>query len=559
MFRSTRASLIAVLALSLCGTAEKTTRAGAPQPFTEEAVARGISYVTSQPQGFGHGLAFVDLDGDTDPDVILLGRGDGVVGIYENDGTGHFIDHTATSGIPTLSDAAGVVAGDYDNDGDLDIYISQWSDADLLLSNNGGFQFTDVTLTAMGVGNPGGGQGCAWGDYDNDGWLDLYVANRPPSPDDPFAANMLYHNLGDGTFEEVAVALGVDRGNDPTFQPVFFDFDGDGDADLYLATDKGLPPCSAGDWRNHLFENVDGTFVDITDISNTEACIAAMCIAVGDFDGNGFLDLYSTNGSPGNVLLMNQGDGSFTRDEVAAGVASYTLGWGAVFFDYDNNGYTDLYVCNEVDSNRLYQNTGTWPCPDVSNAMGVDDSGRSMTVAVADIDDDGDLDLLVQNKSESVRLFVNHEGQQRRWAKFDIVGQAPSRYAVGAQIRVRVGSVWRLREVIAGSNFKNQNELIVHFGLDAALIIEEAQVMWPGGDTRTLTNLAINRTWRIYPPERLGDSDANGMINTDDVDDFVAVLLEVDTDADHVALSDMNGDSVVNGDDVRGFVQVLLP
>ena len=550
MFRSTRAALIAILAFALCGKMESITRAGDPQPFTEEAAARGINYIPTQPQGFGQGLAFVDLDGDTDPDVILLGRADGVVGIYENDGTGYFIDRSSTSAIPPLLNSSGVVAADYDRDGKPDLYVTRWGDANLLLHNEGGFVFSDTTATA-GVGDTGQGAGCGWGDYDLDGFLDLTVANYGQP-------NRLYHNLGNGTFEDVAVAQGVDRGDDLTFQCTFFDFDRDQDLDLYYATDKGIT-CDLTGRRNHLYENVGGSFVDITDASGTEACLDAMCIAVGDFNNDLFQDIYVTNVESGNALLMNEGDGTFLREEAAAHVESFAVGWGAVFFDYDNDGIMDLYVCNMFDDNRLYRHEGGWPCRDISGNVAVNAAGTSFTVASADMDDDGDLDLLVMNLDEPIRLFVNHEGELRRWAKFEIVGQGVNGNAIGATVEVSAAGAWQLREVIAGSNYKSQNELLAHFGLNDALIMEEVVVTWPGGDGRSLSNHQTNRTWRIYPPERLGDSDANGIVEFADIDDFIAVVLGQDTDSDHIALSDMNGDTLLDGRDVGLFTEALLP
>lgn len=565
MFRSTRASLIAVLALSLCGTMEKTTRAGGPQPFTEEAVSRGVDYAT--PGGvsierFGRGLAFVDLDGDGDPDIVLTGQGNDQVGVYENDGTGYFTDRSLANGIPLMDHPSGVVAFDYDGDGDLDLYFTRIDAPNVLARNEGNFLFTDVSVGA-GVDDAGRGTGAAVGDYDGDGWLDLYVPNYTSTQNT--APDRLYHNLGNGTFLDVAGSLGV---ADPWrgWQAVFFDMDFDGDADLYVSNDKKVSTETT--MRNRLYENIGGTFSDISASSGTDVNIYSMGIGIGDFDGNGLQDIYCTNlATEPNALLLNQGGGVFTPSSALAGVESFRTGWGAVFFDYDNNGIEDLYICNmngppvgSPGDNRLYTHNGTWPCTDLAPAETVDDPVDNFAVAVGDIDNDGDLDILVQANDANTRLYINHEGENRRWVKLDIVGQGNNRFAIGAHVGVRVGSVWRYREIIAGgNNFKSQNELIVHFGLDVALIIEETRVMWPGGDTRTLTNLATNRTWRIYPPERLGDSDANGTINTDDVDDFVAVLLEIDTDADHVALSDMNGDSAVNGEDVRGFVQALLP
>jgi len=497
----------------LFGTAMMTNPAWGQEPFTEEALARGVNYTPTQINTSGHGMAFADLNDDGYPDIILVGRANGVIGFYENDGTGHFIDRSETAGVSVFDECSGLCAGDYDNDGDLDLYLSVLHAPNALFRNEGNFHFIDVALAA-GVADSASGHGCAWADIDNDGFLDLYVANRF---DMPVLANRLYHNNADGTFTDMAAILGVDRGNDPTFQASFFDFDRDGDADLYLATDKG-DTCLNSGWRNHLFENLGGTFIDITDSSGTGACIAAMCIAIGDFDNNGWADLYSTNTWSGNALFFNQGDGSFLENGNTAGVAGYEISWGSLFFDYDNDGQLDLYVCTMTAPNRLYAQTGIWPCLELAGSLGIHAApGPSFTCAAADIDLDGDIDLLVGNHGQPVMLYINHEGENRPWARFDVIGEGPSRYAIGANLDFRTGSLSQLREVIAGENFKSQNELVQHVGLDSATVMDEIQIMWPGGTTRTLTNYAPNHTWKLYPPDKLGDYNGNGTINIDDL------------------------------------------
>ena len=525
--------------------------AAAQTPFTEEAQLRGVTYITDQDNAFGEGMAFVDLDDDGDPDLILLGRADGLVGVYENNGSGYFTNHSITSGIPAAPYSTGVIAADYDNDGDLDLFISQGHDTinkpgtatpNWLLRNDGGFQFTDVTAEA-GVCDTGPAYGCAWGDYDGDGYVDLYVSNR-------FMPNLLYHNLGNGTFEEVAKTLGVDRGDDPTFQSAFFDFDHDGDADLYVANDKA--DCTT--WSNHLFENVGGSFVDITEASGTEACVWSMCIATGDFNGNGHQDMYVTNLASGNALLINQGDGTFTREEDLADVASYATGWGSVFFDFDNDGHLDLYVCNTLANNRLYRHDGQWPCSDIAAALGVDDPQNSYTVAVADIDNDGDLDMAVQNTNEPVHIYINHVGELRRWVKFDVWGEGESRYAVGANVRVCADGVPRMREVIAGCNFLAQNDLTVHFGMDKAHVIDEVQIDWPGGQSRTLTNLDTGKTWTLYPPDRLGHANTDGTVNM--IDYLVFAGCFQDGFQPGCEMMDFDGNSTIDLVDYNGFIAV---
>ncbi len=530
-------------------------------PFTEEAVQRGVSYPIPFNHGpaysFGKGVAFADLDGDWDADLVALGRTDGVVGVFENDGTGYFTDRSASSGIPTGINHSGVTAADFDGDQDLDLYLANWLVPNLLLRNEGGFVFTNVTAAA-GMEVAGVGTGCAWADYDGDGLLDVYLPNRTDSGFggglESLEENRLYRNLGGGQFEEVAAALGVQDPGAPTFQAIFFDSDWDGDPDLYLSTDKGYADQG---FRNHLFENREGEFVEITDSSGTGAQINSMGVAVGDFDGNGFQDLYCTN-TQGNPLYLNQGDGTFIESSALAGVQSFAFGWGAVFFDYDNNSFLDLYVCNLTSANRLYANSGAWPAVNLAFPLGVAYQGLSYGVAVADIDSDGDLELAVQNDNDRTRLYINHEGGSRNWARFNVIGQGQNFFAVGAWVAVRTGKSWRTREIIAGSNYKSQNELTVHIGLDQAETLDEVVVTWPGGTSRILAGLATNRTWFIVPPEQLGDVDGSGAVTPADIASFVAVLIGDETDPVAAARADVGGNGVPDGGDIGLFVGLLL-
>ena len=530
----------------------------AQAPFTEEGLLRGINYVTMDQfpnASHGKGLAFADLDGDGDADLVALGSSNGVVGIFANDGNGFFEDRSLTSAIPSVGNASAVTAADYDGDGDLDLYLANYWQPNLLLRNEGGLVFSNVTATA-GVGDPGAGVGCAWGDYDSDGWLDLYVANYLDGGGQAPNENRLYHNLGDGTFEEVSSALGVQDQGAPTFQPIFFDFDWDADADLYLSTDKGYFGMG---WQNHLFENMGGTFVEISAASGTGAEINSMGVAVGDLDGNGFQDLYCTNTTEGNPLYLNQGDGTFLESSAQAGVQSSGVGWGTLFFDYDNNSWLELYVCNAGAANGLFVCNGTWPCVDVAAMLGVADQAPSFALAAADIDNDGDLELAVQNRNDRVRLYVNQEGQSRNWAKFRVIGQAPNHFAIGAHLALRIGSMWQHREIFGGGNYKSQNELTVHFGLEAAELVDELVVTWPGGTSRTLAGLAANRTCFVVPPEALGDMDGDGLIGVDDVGPFVEALLAEDENPVVSAHADFNGNGFPDGGDIQPFLVALVP
>jgi hypothetical protein len=507
--------------VSLAGVAPVAVLALAGDPglqgFQEAAVERGIDYVVPAASGAGRGVAFVDLDGDGDADAVAVGAADGAVGLWENDGTGHFTDRSATAGVPPLvAGSSGVTAADYDNDGDLDLYFANWQVPNVLVRNEGDWTFTDVTAQA-GVGNPGASTGCCWGDYDGDGWLDLYVANITNTINT--VPNELYRNLGDGTFEPVGADLGVDDSS-MTWQSVFFDYDLDGDPDLYTSNDKGFD-CH---FHNHLFENLGGTFQDVTASSGTAACMFSMGVGIGDLDGNLLLDLYCTNMPLGNKLFLNQGSGVFLESAKETGTASYEIGWGATFFDLDNDTRQDLYVCNQGAPNRMYYSSpASSPlCPNMAQEMLVDVAGDSYCVATADVDVDGDVDLLVQTANEPLRLFLNRDGSQRNWSRLNVVGPAPNRFAVGATVKIRVGAQWQIRHVVAGgNNFKSQNELTTQFGLDAATVVDEIVVTWPWGATRTVRNMAANETWQLYPTELLGDVDGDGDFDTVDYEHFL--------------------------------------
>lgn len=513
-------------------------------PFTEEALGRGVHYTTSN-AGFGYGVALADLDNDGDLDLVALGDENGLIGLFENEGLGHFVRKPVDGRFPRLLNASGVAAGDYDGDNDLDIYITQTQGANVLLRNEGKMGFVDVTAVA-GVGDTGVGHGAAWADIDNDGWIDLFASNYTHHDTAP---SRLYRNLGNGTFEEVLSTRSiVDHGM--TFHATFFDCDRDGDADLYFSNDR----CGAGQ-SNRLWANADGTFTDITTDAGCGACIFSMGLAVGDFDGNGHQDIYVSNLPYGNPLYLNQGDGTFLEFSDEAGVASYETGWGSVFFDFDNDTHQELFVAQATAPNRLYEHDGVWPCRDIAAELGLDEAGRfSHGVAVGDIDLDGDLDMLVSNRRDRIRLFINHTDGARRWVRFNVHGQGANRFAVGAFVDIRTSELWQTREIIAGSNYKSQNSLTLHYGLDTATTVDEVQATWPGGAKRVLRNLASNNTWTIYPDEALADGDLDGDVDLEDLGVFARCRA-----ASHFAPGcesmDLDGDGDVDDDDHGSFIQ----
>ena len=529
-------------------------------PFTEEAVARGLDYVMQdypQQQGYlGFGCAFSDLDQDGDPDAIIVGAADGTVGIYENDGTGNFIDRSAGSGIPILTEASAIAIADYNGDGFPDIFLSQVAEPNVFVRNNGNFTFSDVSAAAQ-VDDAGSGKGAAFGDLDGDGRLDLYVTNyNGIVPGTELLDNVLYQNMGDGTFSDISVAQGVDN-EGYGYQAVWFDMDLDNDLDLYLSNDRAaLAPMIP----NQLWRNDNGTLVNISASSGADVAIDSMGVAAGDFDGNGHFDLYCTNvpgvGGLDNPLLLNQGDQTFIEFGVAAGVQNSVSGtsWGAIFFDFDNSGTLDLYVNNQFFPNTFYVNPGNFPCFEagaVFNVQGND--GRSFGSAVADVDADGDIDLLVNNLGGNVELFINQEGTERSWVRYNMIGTGHNTHAIGGRTITNSTNGTVIREVRAGgNNYLGQNELVMHIGLDTATTVDVVAT-WPGGTpSRILTDLPANHEWTLYPPDALGDSDGSGIVNNEDFPGFLACYNQ--PFAPGCEIMDFDGDSDVDDDDFDAFL-----
>ncbi|MCP3918838.1 MAG: CRTAC1 family protein [bacterium] len=520
-----------------------------PAPFTQEAGPRGIDYFTFGSGGAGRGVGLVDLDGDGDPDLVALGRVDEIVGVWENDGNGVFIERTQTTGIGPIPGVVGLAAADVDGDGDADLYLSGWNLPNALLRNDGNFQFTNVA-PAVGVDDDGRGSGSAMADFDLDGDIDIYASNNTQySPPEPL--NLLYQNLGGMSFNDVAPAQGV-ASDDFTWQSVFFDSDRDGDADLYVSNDKGWSSCNE---HNFLFVNQGGQYVDVSAGSGADICIDSMGVAVGDFDGNRYQDLYCTNTPGGNVLLLNQGGNTFLDASATAGVESFRTGWGAIFFDWDNDGVQDLYVCNQDGPSRLYANKGidAWPCAEIAATVGVAVPHGAYCAAVGDIDADGDLDLILQASNTPLRLFVNHEGERRAWARFDVVGIGSNTSAIGARVDLRTAGTWQTREVLSGTGFKSQDDFALHFGLDAATVIDELIVTWPSGARRRVVGYPAGATWQLLPPSALGDADDDGTIDVGDFYDFIACVgLTFGPGCERM---DFDGDADVDRDDFAAFLR----
>ncbi|MBO6512636.1 MAG: CRTAC1 family protein [Phycisphaerales bacterium] len=535
--------------LALVGSLAAVSNASSPLSFSEEAVSRGIFHSTSSSTQFqfGAGTALVDLDGDDDLDILLTGSNGGVMRIYENDGAGYFTNRNLGSNLGLIN-SSGVATADYDNDGDQDIFISGWLSSSKLYRNDGNFVFTDVTLTA-GMDVVSAAMAPTWGDYNQDGNMDLYVPTRSGASSN-WVANRLYHNNGDGTFTDVAVTLDVDAENDPTLLAAFFDYDRDGDDDLYLGTDKG----TSFNWWNRLYRNDGGTFTEITGDANAYAYIDCMGIALADLNNDSLFDVYMTDTSR-NVLFLNDGTGVFEDHSDAAGVTSGVVGWGTVFADFDNDSFPDLFVCNQNAPNALFRGSeiANWPMANEASAAGVDLVGSSYTVAVGDVNNDGLLDILVDHINSNVKLYINQspDASSNHMIRLKPVGELANELCVGATFNIEANGKWQAVEARAGVNYKVSEGRTVQVGVGTDTEVETIEVIWPNGGTRTLTTAPVDRTWTIYEESRLGDVNNDGMIDPSELQAAKAAMTGPGVKIEPgVEIFDMDGDFDIDNDDI---------
>jgi hypothetical protein len=439
--------------------------------------------VTSGPlgdPGAGASVAWGDYDNDGDLDLYITNLGTDTNKLFRNDG-GTWVD--ATSGPLGGAGYYGVAWGDYDNDGDLDLYAANANfQGNKLFRNDGG---TWVDATSGPLGDTGNGHGVAWGDYDNDGDLDLYITNLGQ-------ANKLLRNDGGTWVDATSGPLG-DLG--PGFGAAWGDYDNDGDLDLYLANYLDA---------NKLFRNDGGgTFVDATSgpLGDTGA---GRGVAWGDYDNDGDLDLYLANGEIGGVpnkLFRNDGGGTFV-DATSGPLGNLGNGFGAEWGDYDNDGDLDLYLVNLGPPNpsKLFRNDGGGTFVDAtSGPLGAYDFCRG--AAWGDYDNDGDLDLYL-SRSGANKLFRNGLANGNHWLEVKLVGTVSNRSGIGARVRVVAGGVSRIQEVSGGS--LSQNSLTAEFGLGASTTIDSLIVRWPSGIVQPLSAVGVDRIITVIESSAAG-------------------------------------------------------
>jgi len=500
-----RALTIPTLALLLALTGGALAQDPAP-PFTEVTAAAGVGLAhagASPGMPLGNGVAWGDYDRDGWPDLFVSNQGVPNA-LYRNLGNGRFVDVAAAAGVRAAQDVgSGAVFADYDNDGRLDLYVTNIG-ANRLYRNLGDGRFEDVTAFA-GVGDEGYGQSAAWGDYDNDGWLDLYVSNHIGPQG---SAERLWHNRGDGRFEDVSALLPWHLRSGAAFVASFVDYDNGGDHAPYVSTDEWFGETTSNVlWRNegpgaaNGPDRHDWRFRDVSTRSGANFTVNGMGLAVGDYDNDLDQDFLFTNIGP-NVLLANSGDGRFHDRTQAAGVArasladgSEALTWCALFLDFDHDAWLDSFLCGSpLDSgagqpDALYHNRRDGRFADITAQTGMDAAQWTRSGAWADYDRDGDLDLYLASYGQPGRLWRNN-AQGTHWLTLTLRGVVSNRDGLGAKVTLAAGGLTQLRELRSGESLGAGNQLLVHFGLGAAQRAERIEIAWPSGIRQTLVDIA---------------------------------------------------------------------
>jgi len=460
------------------------------QEFTDVSVASGTA-----DDGLGKGVAFADIDNDGYVDLYVSNKG-GANKLFRNNGAGLFEDITASAGegIDDPGFTMGSVFGDFDNDGLVDLYLAKGGryeiEANRLFRNIGGGKFEDVTDQA-GVGLKSFTYSASFVDYDNDGRLDLYCANYGPG-----AKNILYRNNGDGSFTDVTDLAGVGDLS-WSWMGVWADVNGDNFQDLYVV--NGRYP--AGEPNRLYLNNGDGTFRDFTGEAGVADPNWGLGAAFADIDNDGDLDLFVSNYVGDNGLYLNNGQGVFTLASDRVKKDHQGWGKGPTFGDIDNDGDLDLYEGDCKLANQLYINDGQGRFADVASTQPQLQCStvRTKGTAFADVDNDGDLDLYVINWGAPNHLYINDQNDSN-WLKVKAVGSLSNRDAVGTRISVyQNGRLVATREVATATGFCAQNPLIAHFGLASGSSYDVVAV-FPSGKQARLEGVTSGQLLEIVEP-----------------------------------------------------------
>ena len=467
--------------------------ANAQLAFDDVAAQIGVNYSYGDSE-YGGGVSFADFDNDGWDDITYTSENG--VDIYFLKNTNGDFNFVSFSGISNTNKTKQVIWVDYDNDGDKDLFITALEGKNSFYINDGEMNFTDISSSIGIFQTDLFTYGASFGDIDNDGDLDLFISNRSPVDH-----NYLYRN-DSGTYVDITNSSGISLEGQLSFCSIFFDYDKDGLQDIYVSNDKE-------ENINRLYKNLgDGVFQDVSDFSNAGVDVSAMSTTLGDFNNDGWFDIYITN-TPfsqissivGNVLLKNNGDGTFTNIATETGTSFDSLGWGSVFLDADNDGLLDLYVSSSLDGSAQFlssafyhqQNDETFIIPqDIGFSS---DLRESYSNAIGDINNDGKPEIVVVNDTENNFLWQNNTSNQNNWLKVKLEGVISNRDGIGNTIEINVDGQSQYRYTLAGEGYLSQNSFYEFFGIGEAAEVDYVKVTWTAtGETETINNISSNQS-----------------------------------------------------------------
>jgi len=440
---------------------------------------------------YGSGVSFYDWNHDGYDDISLLEQSSKPK-FYINQ-QGNYIA-TSFPGLLVPADYKSINWVDFDNDGDEDISLNADGAPFKLFSNNGDFTFTDISATCGIIQVSTVGYGTSWGDYNKDGFLDVYLSTYMDSFQVNPQTNFLFKNNGDGTFENTTDIAGVSNGGQLTFESVWIDYDNDTWPDLFVANDRSF--------RNYLYHNNgDGTFSEVGYTAGIDQVFDAMSVTVGDYDNDGWFDMYITNTPElGNYMYHNNGDGTFSIVSASSNTQMFQYSWGAIWMDGDNDQWQDLFVAtidfapnNFPGIDSYFRNTGTSFEPTYTTGL-TTIANLSYAAARGDVNNDGYPDILLHNKQPIGTQVWKNEGGSANYLKVRLQGSISNRNGVGCRIELSAGGNHQYRYTMSGEQYLSQNSQWQFFGLSDLNQIDSLVVNWPSGHQDVFYNLPVNQS-----------------------------------------------------------------
>ncbi len=468
------------------------------QDISQDVLSSPISHGQITNVGLGPGISFVDYNSDGWDDISIPASGTEDFQFLKNVGGTFEIDPLPISS--NGKQARQISWVDFDNDGDLDFFATGEQGDLWFYEHLDSGNYEDITNASGFITSSVEYWGNSWGDIDNDGFLDVFISVRDNAQID---YNYLYKNNGDGTFSDITASAQLSNVGYITFCSSFFDYDKDGDQDIYLANDKDETP-------NILYRNNgDSTFTDVSIESGTDLYMSAMSTTIDDYDNDGWLDIYITNFYPpfidgatiGNALLHNNADGTFTNVALESNTRFDSIGWGAVFTDADGDMDKDLYVSGQPDGTGGLLPSAFYENDDLQSFELREDIGfgnnsfRSFGNAIGDVENDGQADIIVINtNNEPINIWNNQQQTSNHWLKIKLEGTTSNRMGVGALLEIKVGDIYQYNYTLCGEGYSSQNSQSEFFGVGDNTEIDHLKIIWPSGQEELINNLEVDQS-----------------------------------------------------------------